>query len=207
LCGVLGVRLVGRDGDQQPSRRYFPTPLNVFLMRTGLARRFPRVKLIDDAHWDPSVSGECDWVPGCYYLMPRRTIDQVGLFDPRYFLYSEEVDHCRRVKAAGLSVNYFAETSVVHIGGESARSDSAVTASGSQISSLQIESELLYFRKHHGWSGVVASLGLTALADLLLACKSLLKAERPEAIVSHLRHLATVARLCAKTRFGAQPTR
>lgn len=39
-CGVLGVRLVGREGDLQPSCRYFPTPLNVFLARTGLERFF-----------------------------------------------------------------------------------------------------------------------------------------------------------------------
>ena len=100
-CGVLGVRLVGRDGTQQPSCRFFPTPLNVFLMHTGLARFFSRVQLIDDPRWNPRQSRECDWVPGCFYLMPREVLDQVGLFDPRYFLYSEEVDHCRRVKAAG----------------------------------------------------------------------------------------------------------
>ena len=39
-CGVLGVRLVGREGDLQPSCRYFPTPLNMFAARTGLERFF-----------------------------------------------------------------------------------------------------------------------------------------------------------------------
>ena len=34
--GVLGVKLVGRDGSLQPSCRYFPTPWNVFLASTGL---------------------------------------------------------------------------------------------------------------------------------------------------------------------------
>jgi len=41
-CGVLGVKLVGRDGALQPSCRYFPTPWNVFLARTGLGRFSPR---------------------------------------------------------------------------------------------------------------------------------------------------------------------
>ena len=46
---------------------------------------------------------------------------------------------------------YCPDTTVVHIGGESAKSDAAnLTASGRQIPALQIESELLYFRKHHG---------------------------------------------------------
>ena len=206
-CGVLGVRLVGRDGAQQPSCRYFPTPANTFLMRTGLSRFVPWVRAIDDPRWDPGVSCDCDWVPGCYYLMPREVVDRVGLFDPRYFLYSEEVDHCRRVKRAGFTVHYFADTAVVHIGGESARSDNAVTAAGSQISVLQIESELLYFRKHHGLAGVLASLALTTVADLLLALKSLVKWARPPMTLSHLQHLAAVFRLSRRTAFGRLPTR
>jgi N-acetylglucosaminyl-diphospho-decaprenol L-rhamnosyltransferase len=57
--------------------------------------------------WDHASVRECDWVPGCYYLVRREVIDRVGLFDPRYFLYYEEVDHCRRVRQAGWSVIYY----------------------------------------------------------------------------------------------------
>jgi GT2 family glycosyltransferase len=153
-CGVLGVRLVGRDGAQQPSCRNFPTPANTFLMRTGLARFFPW----DARHRRPALGtrrvADCDWVPGCYYLMPRAVLNEVGLFDPRYFLYFEEVDHCKRVKQAGWRVRYCADTSVVHLGGESAKTDGEITESGRQISALQIESELLFFRKHHGRIGL-----------------------------------------------------
>ena len=49
---VLGVRLVGRDGALQPSCRYFPTPWNEFLVRTGLDRVFRGARLVDDMHWD-----------------------------------------------------------------------------------------------------------------------------------------------------------
>src|SRR5262245_2619402 len=47
-CGVLGVKLVGHDGALQSSCRYFPTPWNVFLSSTGMARFFPRTHLVDD---------------------------------------------------------------------------------------------------------------------------------------------------------------
>jgi len=97
-CGVLGVRLVGRDGDLQPCCRYFPTPLNIFVSRTGLDRFFPGLKMVDEMSWDHGTVRECDWLPGCFYLVRREVLDQVGLFDPRYFLYYEEVDHCKRVK-------------------------------------------------------------------------------------------------------------
>ena len=39
-CGLLGGKLVGRDGALQPSARYFPTPLNIFLQKTGLNQIF-----------------------------------------------------------------------------------------------------------------------------------------------------------------------
>src|SRR6476660_1026594 len=63
-CGVLGVKLVGRDGTLQPSCRYFPTPWNVFLARSGLARCFKNSRLVDDMNWDHASIQQCDWVPG-----------------------------------------------------------------------------------------------------------------------------------------------
>jgi hypothetical protein len=206
-CGILGVRLAGRDGTLQPSCRYFPTPWNVFLARTGLKRFFPGQRMVDDMTWDHASTRECDWVPGCYYLVRRELIDQVGLFDPRYFLYYEEVDHCRVAKRAGWKVVFFAHTEVVHLGGESAKSESALTASGKQISALQIESELLYFRKHFGVFGVAASMLASSLADAILAFKQLLRKRDSRRFGALWSHCAERWRLAARTRFGAHPTR
>ena len=172
-CGVLGVKLVGQDGSLQPSCRYFPTPWNVFLTSTGLNRLFPGARLVDDMSWDHASVRECDWVPGCYYLVRRDVIERVGLFDPRYFLYYEEIDHCRAVRQAGWSVIYYPFTEVVHIGGESAETEGPLTRAGRQISPLQIESELLYFRKHYGLSGVLAAVFLATLSDAISASKVL----------------------------------
>lgn len=206
-CGVLGVRLVGRDRDLQPSCRYFPTPLNVFVARTGLARFFPWVKMVDDMAWDHASARDCDWVPGCYYLIRRSALDQVGLFDPLYFLYCEEVDHCKRIKQAGWKVAYYADTTVVHIGGESAKSVEQLNAASRQIPKLQIESELLYFRKHHGVSGLAWHLLLVMLGDLVLALKALLKGRGWEAIRACWKNTCATWSLLRQTRFASQPTR
>lgn len=206
-CGLLGVRLIGRDGSLQPSCRYFPTPWNEFLVRAGLAVWFPGTRLIDDMHWDHAASRACDWVPGCYYLVRKNVIDTVGLFDPRFFLYYEEVDHCRAVKAAGWEVIFFAGTTVVHIGGESARTDAEVTRAGSQIDALQIESGLLYHRKHHGKRGVAALMMLTAAGDALLALKALIKGRAGRELKSHWAHTLTTWRLLRRTGGGLVPTR
>ncbi len=206
-CGVLGVKLVGRDGALQPSCRYFPTPWNVFLARTGLGRFFPQTCMVDDMEWDHASVRECDWVPGCYYLVRRQVLDQLGLFDPRYFLYYEEVDHCKRVKEAGWQVVYYPDTSVVHIGGESAKSEGELSAAGRQISALQIESELLYFRKHYGLGGLLGHLALVTLGDAYLLIKDLLKRSGWDAAGYHWAHWRQTWRLCRQTRWATQPTR
>ena len=206
-CGVLGVRLVGREGDLQPSCRYFPTPLNVFVARTGLTRLFPWVKMVDDMTWDHSSVRECDWLPGCYYLIRREVIDQVGLFDPRYFLYYEEVDHCKRVKNAGWKVVYYPHTTVVHIGGESAKSVGELNATSRQISNLQIESELLYFRKHHGLTGLTSHMLLVSLGDLILALKALLKGRGPAVIATCWQHARITWGTLFKTKLASRSTR
>ena len=206
-CGLLGVRLEGRDGELQPSCRYFPTPWNEFLLTTGLARFFPGTRLIDDMGWDHASVRECDWVPGCYYLVRRSVVDQVGLFDPRFFLYYEEVDHCRAVKAAGWGVVFYPDTTVVHIGGESAKTDAAITGAGRQISALQIESSLLYYRKHHGLAGVFASLALSTLGDAVLVLKWVLRRRTLRGAATFLRHAAETWSLLRRTHWASRPTR
>ena len=206
-CGLLGVRLEGRDGELQPSCRYFPTPWNEFLLTTGLARYFPGTRLIDDMAWDHASVRECDWVPGCYYLVRKSVVDQVGLFDPRYFLYYEEVDHCRAVKAAGWGVAFYPDTTVVHLGGESAKTDSAITGTGRQISALQIESGLLYYRKHHGVAGLWANLALTTLGDAILAMKWVLRRRTLRGAAAFWAHTVTTWSLFRRTGWAQRPTR
>lgn len=206
-CGILGVRLVSRDGTLQPSCRFFPTPWNVFLLRTGLKRLFPGQRMVDDMAWDHASTRECDWVPGCYYLVRRELIAQVGLFDPRFFLYFEEVDHCRVAKQAGWKVVYFAHTRVVHLGGESAKSEGDLTASGKQISALQVESELLYFRKHFGLAGALVSALSSSLADGIVASKQLLRHRESRRIGALWSHFGLRWNLVVRTRLGAHPTR
>jgi hypothetical protein len=201
------VRLEGRDGELQPCARYFPTPLNQFLQRTGLHKVFTGVRLVDDMAWDHASVRRCDWVVGCYYLVRREVIDQVGLFDPRYFLYFEEVDHCFAAKKAGWDVVFYPHTTVVHLGGESAKSSGEITKSGRQLSAMQVESELLYFRKNHGLLGVCIDVVLSLGADALRVVKQLLKGQGVRGLSAVWKHAAMLVGLCARTRLGSRPTR
>jgi GT2 family glycosyltransferase len=206
-CGILGVRLEGRDGKLQPCARYFPTPWNVFLERTGLDRFFKNVRLVDDMEWDHRSERRCDWVVGCYYLARKTVIDQIGLFDPRFFLYGEEVDHCFRAKKAGWEVVFFPDTTVVHLGGESAKFDGKITKGGRQLQALQIESELLYYRKNHGAIGVLSDLFLVTLADVIDMLKSQFRRSSELKISDTWSHVALFWLLFWRTRGGTKPTR
>ena len=206
-CGILGVKLVDQHGVPQPSARYFPTPWNQFLWRTGLNRLITNVRMVDDMTWDHASIRQCDWVPGCYYLVRKLLIDQIGLFDPRYFLYYEEVDHCYSAKKAGWDVVCFPDTTVIHLGGESAKSEGEITQSGRQIEELQIESELLYFWKNHGAVGVWIHVLLTTLGDVIIVVKRMLGRKAPTGFVLFLKHAIVVWSLFRRTHWGTQSTR
>jgi N-acetylglucosaminyl-diphospho-decaprenol L-rhamnosyltransferase len=204
-CGILGVKLVGEDGLLQPCCRFFPTPWNVFLASTGLDRFFPNTRLVDDMKWDHGGVRQCDWVPGCYYLTRKTLVSQIGLFDPRFFLYYEEVDHCRRARQAGWRVYFYPNTQVVHIGGESAKTDETLTGAGRQIARLQVESELLYFRKHYGLWGLMASIILTACGALLALVKNAIRPTKQRK--GPREKLTLMLSLLGPTRWASQPTR
>jgi GT2 family glycosyltransferase len=206
-CGILGVKLVGEDGALQPSCRYFPTPWNEFLASTGLTNIFSRTRLVDDMSWDHLSVRECDWVPGCYYLMRRELVDQIGLFDPRYFLYFEEVDHCRAARNAGWSVIFYPFTTVVHIGGESAKSRGPITRTGRQISKLQIESKLLFYRKHHGLPGILLALALSTARLLLAAVKDIIKPRDTSRMAEEWAEFHTTLKILRNTKIAIEPTR
>ena len=205
-CGVLGVKLLGEDGSLQPSCRYFPTPWNVFLASTGLQRFFPRTQLVDNMSWDHASVRQCDWVPGCYYLVRRQVIEDIGLFDPRYFLYCEEVDHCRAVREAGWDVVYYPFTQVVHIGGQSAATAAALNPVSQQISPLEIESELLYFRKHFGVTGVLTAVLLTNLADSIRAWSGLIRHRDRTRAAAAIQHSWTTIQRLVLTGLASRAT-
>lgn len=203
--GILGVRLEGRDTVLQPSCRYFPTPWNLFLVRTGLKRIFRGARLVDDMAWDHQSVRHCDWVPGCYYLIRREVIEKVGLFDPRFFLYYEEVDHCLATKRAGWQVTYCPDTTVLHIGGESAKTDNVLNAASRQVSALQIESELLYFRKNHGLFGLLQLCFLTLLAELIMFVKRAVKTRFNLNAMFNFHPFFLFCKLLKQTSFGRKP--
>jgi GT2 family glycosyltransferase len=160
-CGLGGGRLVGRDGALQPSARKVHSIVDDALVMTGLASKFPQSKFFGrfDRTWADSMqAAEVDWVPGAFSIIRPEALKKVGLFDPAFFLYYEEVDLCRRIQSAGYSIWYWPDIVVIHLGGESSKKLTDLTFSprAAQVSLWRMRSTLLYYRKHHGFQARLA---------------------------------------------------
>jgi N-acetylglucosaminyl-diphospho-decaprenol L-rhamnosyltransferase len=145
--GALGPQLLHPDGTVQSSRRRFPTLTTAFLESTILQQWWPqnpvsrRYYIADRTDFETQY---VDWLVGACLLVRRQVIEQVGGLDEGFFMYSEELDWCRRIKAAGWEVVYLPEARVVHFEGQS---------SGQVVAARHIyfhSSKVRYFRKHHG---------------------------------------------------------
>jgi GT2 family glycosyltransferase len=154
-AGMGGGLLQGTQGEWQPSARQFPSLLNDGLTLSGLANRYPQSRFFGrfDRSWaDPLQAAAVDWVPGAYAIIRRSLIEQITLFDPRFFLYYEEVDLCRRIHQAGSKVYYWPDLVITHIGGASSETvdELAFSSSGKQLTLWRMRSQILYYRKWHG---------------------------------------------------------
>lgn len=204
-----GARLVGRDLSWQPSARMFPSLHTDFFVMTGLAAKFPKSRLLGsfDRTWaDQSIAAEVDWVPGAFSIIRADVLAKVGFFDPDFFLYSEEVDLCRRIKAAGYEIWYWPDIVVTHIGGESSRQIKSMemSASGSQLIRWRMRSTLLYYRKHHGAKAWLAKLLELAMYRATEIRNRLSRTPERQARAGQYRNLADAMRLAWQDTNGGR---
>ncbi len=125
-------RLMNPDGTLQRSCFPFPTPLDVFLDLTNIARLMRFVPVLQGRYlrtWNHMQARPVPWACGAALAIRRKAFEAVGGFDESFFMYYEEVDLCYRLAQAGWQVHFTPETEITHMGGTSTRqhhSDMAV---------------------------------------------------------------------------------
>ena len=178
--GIVGPHTLNGDGSTQSTRRRFPTLLTAFFESTWLQPLAPRSLLrryrVEDCPDDACL--DVDWVQGSALMLRREVYEAIGGLDPGYVMYSEEMDWCRRAKAAGWRVRYLGSAKIVHYGASS--SEQAPTRS--QIHFQQ--SKLRYFRVWHGWWSAQLLRGF-----LLLMYAHQLALEAAKGLLGHKRDL------------------
>jgi len=207
-CGILGVKLVGEDGQRQPCARMLPNAWLKFLVISGIAARFPRSRLLggpDYPWWDHGEPKEVGWVPGAYFLIRRGVLNSVGLMDDRYFLYFEETDYCLQARRMGWQVMFYPEASVIHLGGESSKTtEKRMSCEGKQLIEYQLQSEFRYYRKNFGLTHVLASAGVEVFWNLIVIIKNTIGYERfsRQKIRTSKLMISEIYRTLLKDRFG-----
>jgi GT2 family glycosyltransferase len=153
-AGVVGCRLYYPDGSHQHSIARLPTIKNTFdeyIMGKMTA-------WYNETDYETSM--EVGSVIGAFFLVSRKAVDAVGLFDERYFMNVEDVDWCKRMWDAGFRVLYLSEVSIIHIGSQSIKKHKKTMNWELQ------KNRVKYFRKHHGIFSALIVMAFIVLSSV-----------------------------------------
>ena len=163
MPAVVSPRVVGPDGSEQATGRYFPRVRHqVTEWLVPLARWRDADALHRAVGHDVTSRGAeavVDWVVGAAFLVPLADFRAAGGFDSRFFMNAEEVDLQRRLRNRGLPSVVLAAPTVVHMGGAS--SDPA------QRRRWLVQSRLAYADKWGGRRRLQAALGAATAVNLV----------------------------------------
>lgn len=157
---MIGPQMLSADGEVRRSTMRFPTVWNNFSRALGLDLLFPHSRVFGGllmADFDHQRTIPVEVLNGWFLLLRRSAVDRVGLLDPQFFMYGEDVDWCYRFRQAGEKIVFFAEASAIHYGGAS--SSNAPLRFYLEL----YRATLQYWRKHRGWLAqhmYLLSLGL-----------------------------------------------
>jgi GT2 family glycosyltransferase len=199
--GVVGPALRYPDGSPQESRRRAPGPLTPFLESTLIQQYWPTNRILDQyyvADRPGDRRQDVDWLTGACLLARRRAVERAGGLDESFFMYSEELEWCLRLRAAGWRIAYEPAATVVHH--EGASSSQAVPRRHIDFNA----SKVLFYRRRYG-----RLFGETLRAFLLLTYVVQGAQEGAKWLLGHKRplrrqRLAAYARVL---RSGLRPRR
>jgi len=147
--GVLGVKLVLPDGSlDHACKRGFPSPaaaLGYFLRLDHLMPSGSKLAGYRRGALEPDEEASVDAISGAFMLVRRETVNEVGLLDEGYWMYSEDLDWCARFRRAGWKVLYWPGGEVLHIKGGSGGHRSFRT-------NLAFHQGMIRFHRLHGRS-------------------------------------------------------
>jgi hypothetical protein len=146
-AGLAAPAIVAPDGELQETGT-LPTPWSV--LRAAAGRAIPR-KIQPGEQAFP-----VEWICGAAVLIRRSLFESLGGFDPRFFLYFEETDLCKRAREQGAEIWAVGEAVANHLDGAVARRTGRDLYLGC-IAQHYFESRYYYLAKHHGRLAAIAT--------------------------------------------------
>lgn len=152
--GVISCKVLNEDHSLQANCSMLPSNLNFALQVFGLYKVFPRHPFFgraDMTWWDYSDERDVEVLKGCFMLVRKDALEQIGDMDEEFFMYCEEVDWCKRFAHSGWRLGFYPEAQIIHLGGSSA------AKLGSDRARIKDTSTIYYMRKH--WSSFAQFTG------------------------------------------------
>lgn len=141
--GLAGCRQVTPSGRLDLTIRYFPNALRALGEALAIERvSARRPRWLGERELDPMAyqrETACDWTSGSFMLARREALQSAGWFDERYFMFSEEIDLCRRIKLAGWEVGHLPRMTILHHDGKAGVQP--------RLECLSAASRMIYARK------------------------------------------------------------
>jgi N-acetylglucosaminyl-diphospho-decaprenol L-rhamnosyltransferase len=153
-AGAVGGNLLNADGSFQSGYMDHHTLWRVFLDITKLGH-LGRVYF--PSHPRGNAIKVVDWICSAFLLCRREALDEVGLFDEEYFIYSDETAFQYQMAQAGWKIYYLPDVETVHFGGKA--------LNPWRRRRLVYRGYLIFFREHRG-----AYQSFLLRAMLILAC-------------------------------------
>ncbi len=153
--GLVAPRLINFDGKVQLSAFKFYRPLTIlfrrtFLKNTSFGKKYLNKFLLKDKIFKNKVI-DVDWVMGSAMMVSRESIDKVGVFDNKFFMYFEDVDWCRRFWENGYRVVYNPTVTIAHYHGKASENKGVLQAVLlNKYTRIHIKSAMIYFWKYFG---------------------------------------------------------
>ncbi len=170
-AGACGPQLLNQDGTIQPSGRSLPTLWSIFVGMTHLYRLWKKDFYLEKGR-DYSKVKRVGEVSGAALLVRKSVYDQLGGFDPKLFIYYEDVDWCKRIGDAGYAVYYVPDSKIMHLWQRITKVISDRSYKASQ------DSLRYYFKKHHGSIALVIIQLLLIMKETAFLAVSLLRRDK-----------------------------
>jgi GT2 family glycosyltransferase len=162
--GMLGPKILNADLTLQSSCRRLPSLWNSLCDALTLYRLFPRSRLFAGqfmTHLSQEKSSKAEVLSGCFWMVKRKALSQVGLLDENFFMYGEDIDWCKRFCEAGWDIIYLPDAQAIHYGGGSSSNDPIRFYIEKQRANLQ------YWNKHHGSLKMIGFFLIAMLHQLI----------------------------------------
>ena len=148
--GVLGPKIINGNGQQEKSFGLFPNILTEMLNILNLLPKYEMLWINKKTKLKNDDFVNVDWVTGSALLIRRNVFEEISGFDVSFFMYSEEIDLCKRVSEKKYLIGFVPDVKIIHLKSVSSKKDYFF------FTKVSYESKLVYIKKHfNGFNAII----------------------------------------------------